>query len=159
MANFKNLNNLLKHIQTKVIPDVLADEVYDVVVNTESKMVHREVYAKYQPFIYDRRGDEGGLSDPRNHIATFAYDSNEVRMFVQNTTTGKWNNQYIAGVIEYGHDNGYGEYDYPFNRDGTATRFLKPRPFIRKTKEELRSSSAHVKAFKDGLNKRGIRTT
>lgn len=159
MAYFKDLNALARHMQNKVIPDVLGNEVYSVAVNTQSRMVQKEVYSKYNPYIYQRRGWSGGLADPSNNRGTFSYQGlGEVQLFIQNVTEGSDQNFYIAPLIEYG-DGYHGlEYQYKRNRDNTQYKYLNPRPFISETIKYLEANLAHVDAMKRGLSRWGIRT-
>lgn len=165
MANFKSLNDLFKHLQTNVIPDVLENEVYSVVVETEQKMIEEHVYDAYspassngEPWVYERRRYNGGLSDPRNMMASFYTVTGGYEMLVQNITKGSDDNFYIAPLIEYGDKHNGLEYQYKSNRDGTAWQYLRERNFTYQTMEELKKTLKHVEAFRKGLKRFGIRT-
>jgi len=158
MAYHKNLKSLFSKLQQDVIPDILGKEVYQEVVETESEMMQRHVYDAYDPVTYERRGASGGLADPRNHVASFFYRNNsEIGMLVQNTTKGKDQNMYLAGLVEYGHGGGYGEYQYPYRTYGEPT-FLNPRRFTYQTILELERTLKHVEAFRSGLKRHGVQT-
>ncbi|WP_368900859.1 hypothetical protein [Oceanobacillus oncorhynchi] len=156
MVRKQTLNNLVNKLKNEVIPDVLAKEVYNEVVKVESKNVQKNVYGAYSPTVYQRRGQNGGLGDPKNHVATFSYAGNMVTMAVRNITKGKDGFGYLAELVEYGHDGGYGKYDYPYSSVQEPT-FLKPRPFISSTKAELERTLAHLTAMKTGMARRGIK--
>ncbi|GAA0346930.1 hypothetical protein GCM10008931_42760 [Oceanobacillus oncorhynchi subsp. oncorhynchi] len=156
MVRKQTLSNLVNKLKNKVIPDVLANEVYQTVVDVESKNVQKTVYNAYSPLVYKRRGENGGLADPKNHVATFSYAGNMVTMAVRNTTKGQDGFGYLSGLIEYGHDAGYGQYDYPYSSVQVPT-FLAPRPFISSTKAELERTLAHLTAMKAGMRNRGIK--
>lgn len=158
MAYHKNLDSLFKELQQKVVPDILEKEVYATAVETESQMVQEHVYDSYDPVVYERRGIKGGLADPKNHVSSFFYRNNsEVSLLIQNTTKGKDENIYLAGLVEYGHANGYGEYQYPYRTYGDPT-FLNPRRFTYQTMLELERTLKHVEAFRSGLKRHNIQT-
>ena len=158
MPNFKNLNELRKHLQQK-IDKTLISKVADTIREAEHKNIDETVYDAYDPHVYQRRGDNGGIGDMRNMKAELVEDG---KLIVTNET--KPNDNYnhsmpssapLAEVIEFGHGyNGY-QYDYPPSNE---TPCGQPRPFIKNTYEELKNTGNHVDALKKGLRKQGILT-
>ena len=137
-----NLNDLKKYIETtvniaieeEVVPEIQAD----LAENAEA-----DVYGAYDPYMYERAWSLMNSStypvEYGNMNATISVDHKH----------GK--------LIEYGQggvDDDY--YEYPYNRDDTAWKFLNPRPFYRHTIETLedgRFKELCKKAFKKcGLN-------
>lgn len=160
MTAFKNLNQLFKHVQ-KQLESAMNDEVADAVRHEQQKQIQKEVYDEYPyPYYYERRRfTDDGLQDIDVMVSEIKTTSNGVILSVVNLAKGQ--NQehlYLAPLIEYGHSNGYGEYQYPYNRDSTAWKFLQPRPFTRATIEALERSGVHIRALKEGLKARGIDT-
>ncbi|WP_405101413.1 hypothetical protein [Oceanobacillus sp. FSL H7-0719] len=158
MPKFNKLSDLFNHLQKNVIPDIMGKEVYEVVVEEESKNVEKYVYDEYSPAAYERRGRNRGLANPRNHTRTFVYSGvGQVKMLVENTTKGKDQTGLdLAKLVEYGHGNGYGEYQFPYSSYGEPT-FLNPRRFTYYTILELKQSLRHVEAFKRGLARHNIK--
>lgn len=124
----------------------------------ESENVREVVYNSYpSPSEYVRREEHGGLSDVNNmHHEIFA-GGNMVVLSVDNETMSNpaympnYKDQFqIAGLVEYGNNNGHGEYDYPYHED-----YLKARAFIEVTKNQLESGKVK-ELFIEGLAKEGI---
>lgn len=119
------------------------------------------MYGVYTPRIYRRRGEYGGLADPYN-IEIKGGAAQGGRMAVVNVTdpnpggctsdaqvtTGK----NMPQLVEHG--DGYKFYRYDFPSGG---KYMQARPFTAKTIENLKKSSAHVKALKDGLRRQGLK--
>jgi hypothetical protein len=142
----------LKRQIEMAVQNSLNKEVKQVMRDVVSKHVDSDVYDAYTPTHYKRRGDSmgsGGLGDLDNIIGS-----------VQGTTlivedVAKANDRYktsmsgqkIAGVIEYGSNKGFGQYDF---------KEIEPRPFLRNSVEELNSTKEHILALKNGLTRNGL---
>lgn len=100
--------------ESEVTPEVQADFIDQAVA---------DVYDVYNPFVYER-GYRLTNAD--------AFQDTQGDMSVTITV-----NHPQAGLIEYGHNNGYGSYQFPFNRNGTESKFLRARPYFRHTVEKL----------------------
>lgn len=151
--NLKDLENFLLLKIKKAMVTTVASEVKQL----ESQNIQGIVYGSYNPKIYQRRMENGGLSDVNNMQHAVTSGGNMVVLTVDNITTS--NQSYnpndkdpfqLAGLVEYGDGNGYGEYDYKSSSD-----YLNPRPFIRKTKEDLENGMAKEIIIK-GLLDEGI---
>ena len=158
MAKYNNLQQLYSYLQNRV-RDTLKDEVATKVKEVESSAIQNEVYNSYIPVNYDRREEDGGLSDINNMVDRVSKDGDGFKLIVRNKTkpnreNENWDNQVLdlAGLIEYGHGNGYGVYKYTHKQYS----YLKPRPFEEETRTQLNSSKSHVNALKTGLLKRKI---
>ncbi|HEY8805730.1 MAG TPA: hypothetical protein VIM42_11625 [Clostridium sp.] len=159
MPSFNSMQDLeafiLKKIQIAMV-DTVAIEVKQL----ESQNVKETVYNVYSPKEYIRREDNGGLSDVGNMEHETFKAGNMVILNVENKTMSNPNYNpngkspfEITGLVEYGDNNGFGEYDYKSSSD-----YLDPRPFIEKTKQELNNGLARTMLIK-GLIKQGISTT
>ncbi len=160
----KNLKELRKHIE-KAIRNSLENEVFEDVRETECRHVQTDVFDVYKPRVYHRRefypeeyvsyGETGiGVKDERNivfdpikngvlkveNVAEF----NPVRA-IRNHGPG------LVTLIEYGHGARGIYYDYP-----KYPEYLRPRPFIANTREEIKQTKSHVKAMKLGLRRNKI---
>lgn len=146
---------LLQKIQRAMV-DTVALEVKQL----ESENIKEVVYNSYAPKVYDRREDNGGLSDIGNMKHQVISGGNHVVLSVDNTTMSNPNYNpnnkspfELAGLVEYGDGAGFGEYDYKSSPD-----YLQPRRFIEKTKQDLENGKAREIMIK-GLIKEGISTT
>lgn len=154
MAYYKDLKSLFAAMQ-KDMHEVMADEVYETVVEVQQEEIVREVYDAYEPYQYERRGENGGLLDKNNNRATFFTVNGGMQMLVQNVTKGQDNGRYITPLI-VGGDGAYGmEYDYKTNRDGTSWKYLQERDFISSTMRRLERTLEAHEAMRRGLAKRG----
>jgi len=157
--NFKLLEAYLLSQVQNAMDSTLAEGVKDL----ESKNVKEIVYGAYSPVTYDRDMDDGGLSDTENMYHEVKFDGNSISLTVDNKTMS--NSDYnphnksqfeIAGLIEYGNDGGYGNYDYPFgNKDVNKYSYLRPRKFIERTYLQLENGRARELLIK-GLRSKGM---
>jgi len=154
--SFNNLDELEAYLLLKV-KTAMEVTVAPEVKQLESQNVKDVVYNSYSPKVYDRREDNGGLSDTNNMHSSFISGGNTVVMSVDNETMSNqdympnYKNPFqIAGLVEYGDNNGYGEYDYPYHEE-----YLKSRAFIEKTQKDLENGKAK-EMFIKGLAKEGI---
>lgn len=133
---FKNINPLLKHIE-KQVQDTMTNEVADTVKDNMAEAVQTSVYDVYSPQYYNRRMNNGGLSDVHN-------------MEVSEIQNG------IAVHDAAPLDNGRKDY----NLDDIIVNGLGNQPFERdfysETVERLQKNQEHTEALKQGLKKRGI---
>lgn len=161
----KNTKELYSELM-KRISYTLDDEVADVVKDVMIDHIITDVYDAYQPTEYIRRGNQSGndidspydntnnagLFDPNNIIST---TDEEGGLEVVNVTLGsryyyRGNKRYIsknaekpiAEIIETGA--------------GYDVRSPGKRPFIKNTHDELKDYGFHIKAMKQGLQKRGL---
>lgn len=163
---FNNLNELFEFIKDNM-EDIMKNDVAEAVKDEEQRQISRVVYDVYtpnngEPYEYVRRkwkDNSGGLADREVIVATIGKTKDGVILSVINTARGSdQEDLYLAPLVEYGHDNGYGEYQYPYNRDNTAWKFLQSRPFTEETIKALKRSGLHVEVMKQELNRRGIKT-
>lgn len=159
---FNNLKDLEIYLLSK-IEKTMEVTVASEVKKLESENVNDIVYQSYTPKIYERDMLEGGLADEKNMVHDVNINGNSIELSVENKTLNNPDyNPYnkppfwIAGLIEYGDNTEYGYYDYPFkNKDKDVYKYLQPRPFIEKTKQDLQNGEAR-KMLVNGLNKEGI---
>lgn len=161
---FNNYKEVEAYILLKA-QSAMANTVALGVKALESKNVKEVVYSSYSPSIYDRDMDDGGLPDIDNMHHEIKNNGSAISLTVENNT--KSNSDYnpygkptfeIAGLVEYGDKSGYGTYDYPFkNRDSSRYKYLQPRQFIEKTRQDLLNGKARELLVK-GLMAEGIRT-
>lgn len=133
---FKNLNSLCRHIE-KQIQDTMVNEVADTVKDNMTEAVHTSVYDAYSPQYYNRRMNNGGLSDTHNMEVTEIQNGISVHNAAP-LDNGR-NDYNLDEIIVYGLGN------QPFERD-----------FYAETAERLQENQEHMEALKQGLKKRGI---
>lgn len=157
---FKSMKALKFYIESKIQNALQSSHLLQEIKKTMQENILKEVYLVYSPKQYQRRGNSGGLID-ENNITHDLVSKNRVEIYnvaKRNTAYAntKYTNMYLAPLIELGHEeakaSGYQGYNYP--RKNRA--YYKPRPFVRATREELKRTKKHVKAFKESLNSLGI---
>lgn len=162
MATFKNLKDLEKYLKEK-IDNSLEKEVASMVKAVQTDHIVDDVYMAYnkvgggrqEPYVYERRYFQGGLIDRENMVSEVADGVLTVTNIAEaNPDYNKSPVENLAGLIEYGHENGYGQYDYTRNRDGTEWQYMQPRPFIENTRDDIAKNKLHVKALKEALKRR-----
>lgn len=160
--------NNLKELETELkkrIQNALANEVNDVVGDVMQDHIIQDVYDVYDPVIYSRRMNNGGLLDRDNIVSDFR---GELGLSVKNITLGdkyyslrtysksggytstpmisQNYNKPIVGVIETGEGYDVKGWEY----DGV------PRPFMKNTYEDLKDNHYHTIAMKNGLERQGL---
>ena len=148
----KSYNDIkaLKADLKKDINAVLADEVFNEIRKCELEHIDEDVYSVYNPKIYKRRAI-GSISDPDNIVGSVK----NMELIVMNTA--EFNDDYgssnhgrgLVDLINQGEMRGSYYYDY-------SGEFIKPRPFIDRTVEELENSNRLNNAMIKGLRKKGI---
>jgi hypothetical protein len=163
MPEFKNLTELNKYLNQQM-RDVMNNEMAQMVKTKESESVEKNVYQAYtpnngEPFVYQRRRENGGLADTKNMMHQVKNVANGVELSVENRTKGKDDKFQLDTLIEYGDGTDGKEYEYKSNRDGTADQYLRARPFTERTEEAIAQSNEHVQIMRNGLKTRGIGVT
>lgn len=160
MPQFRRKSDLRAYYR-KAVDSALTHEVYDAVKQKEQDVIQEEVYDRYKPVHYKRRGSKGGLIADENIVVDGGVAKKGI-LIVKNITPP---NPYLNGVsgektttpmssttpylVEYGiyNPSSYG-YDY-WSR-------ARKRPFTARTMEELKSSDDCREALKKGLERQGI---
>ena len=115
----------------------MVNEVADTVKDNMAEAVHTSVYDAYSPQYYNRRMNNGGLSDTQNMEVTEIQNGISVH---NATPLDNGRNDYsLDEIIVYGLGN------QPFERD-----------FYAETAERFQENQEHTEALKQGLKKRGI---
>lgn len=105
-----------------------------------------EVYDKYDPLMYHRRGDHGGLSDQSPDNMEAVYDRETRTLSVQDVNRDDETGRLVAPVVESGKG-----YQYPWEG-------MKARPFHSVAQQEMIDSGWFSGALKAGLKRKGFQT-
>lgn len=150
----------LKQLEQYIIQQVnssLKEEIAEMVKEKISDHVKSDVYDKHpNPVMYKRRGFiEGslGLGDVTRMDSKLIEDG--ILEVVNNAdfnhpfayNHGGYGDVDLDESLAHNIEFGYGLQDAPFNQ---------PRPFIKNTREEIKSKGLHVQAMKSALKARGI---
>jgi hypothetical protein len=149
VRNQKELEVMLLKYVTKAMKDTVAPAIKEM----ESANVDEFVYNVYEPKVYERRMDNGGLSDINNMSDNITISGNSISLTVDNNTMTNTDfmprngtPHLIAGEVEFGYGYDYGGYGQAFEEE---------RPYIRETINELKYGKAK-KLLQEGLKKQGI---
>ena len=96
-----------KEIKDKFYNDLLEtlQECKPYFIEKMQEAVQEAVYDAYTPTQYERRGEEGGLKDPKNFDLQIFFDRDgSIVVFMKNMTTGVGNAFYIDEGIVTGKD-------------------------------------------------------
>lgn len=148
MPTFSSLKEMEKYIQDEINKS-LKNDVAPVVKEVMSAEVQNTVYSVYEPKMYKRRYNNGGLMSENNMNDTLIKDG---VIAVSNDTpfNGKnYSGKTLTEVVVTGE--GY-TYDYPYE-------YNQPRDFIEATRKDLIQTQAHTKALVNGLKKSGVEFT
>jgi len=154
MPDFADLSMLESHILNS-ISKAMQNEVADVVKKEESKQI-KKYYNMFTPKFYERRMDDGGLSDINNmRTITPKINNHSVSMTIKNETAGNpdYNESQtptknLAGIFYSGQG---------YNYHGVMSKYYeRPRPANEDAIEELQRNKRHISALIEGLEKKGI---
>jgi hypothetical protein len=153
MPKFRDLQSLLSHVKKQAL-DTLQNEVSEVVKQNMSDTIIEETYTAYESdaFVpYERRGLDGGLADTSNMVVKKIGDNT---IIIRNLTIGNskypsYDDEPIDRIIVSG---------VGYRWTGSKIYRLQPFPrdFYSGTKVRLKRNNDHIKAFKEGMKKRGI---
>jgi hypothetical protein len=140
-------------------------ELAEIIKEEEVESIRTHVFGVYDPTMYKRR-TTGGIDDKANMVAYLDENDDSISLTVRNETPpedGYYNVvDNLAGLIEYGDNNGYGHYAYTRNKGGQAYGdidaylYLEGRPFEEVARENMEQSKVLLNALKYGLKKKKI---
>lgn len=162
MPTFTSFAALKRHIEASVAK-VLENEVTEVMREVQRDAINEEVYNVYPdpPVVYQRRDAGGGLADPNNMIATVTGTTLRFSNITPpNMAYNGFESSYVVdlpALIEYGDSGAGGSYTYKYSSRPWGPTFLAARPFMERTRTELRANRYHVNALHYGLLKAGFR--
>lgn len=161
----KNMKQLKEFAFNKLLKAVNSDTVDTTVREVMRNNVIYLVYNMYQPKYYERRRDNGGLSDVSNidieqKINKSRYHINQA---IINTTRGKGSSEYLTPLVALGQDEAESQnysltYNYGYNSMGKGGSYLMPRNFIYGTRYDLKSNKMYEIAVMKALKEQGIQT-
>lgn len=137
----KTYSQLMAALKQKAL-EVTMESVIPAVKELESQNVDTFVYSVYEnPIVYNRRKDDGGLSDVDNMEHSVSAGGNQINVEIENMTTDKSNSsRFISGAVEEGGN--------PWGKDGA---WNEPRRFGEATRFMLKSGALkdfYIKGFK-----------
>ena len=145
-VTFKNKSQLANYLQGLIAYSLQEEDMQKVIKDTMKEHLETDVYAKYTPYVYQRRKEDGGLLDPDN-IEIKPVNNNSLDTTISVKETAEYNgypdNQFyetLAERIEYGIPNG-------------RLPYKKPRPFMQETYEDLKKSGVVKKTLKKNMQK------
>lgn len=135
----KDLDKLFAELQKRIN----VAQTTDVAATVREEMIdqiEQEVYSVYDPKIYERKKDNGGLTDDDN---IDSYMTNATTLVVEsNRFDGSKN---VGEVVVTGEGYNYG---FPYN--GVE------RDYVEATRDSLEATGSHVDALVRGLKRQGI---
>lgn len=154
MPKFTTLDGIEKYLQ-KNIYEILfkSGEIERIMAEEMSQAVVDVVYAAYDPESYERRGDDGGLSDIRNMQITEVYlEGNDIKLSFENLTKGNdsLRGDYLGDLIEFGEG-------YAGKHWNSIGEWSSPRGFAEETANRLRSNPTQLlNALRKALMSKGF---
>ena len=140
--NFDSIEELMNYVYDRV-RDVIFHEIYEFVMNKLFESIEKNVFAVYEPILYERRSLNEESQGLLNDWLTLEGGSKENPiMIIENTATKVWENSgySLAELIEYGSPKSQGQI------------YLEPRPFIEPVMEELKASGDLERILQQSLD-------
>lgn len=157
MPEFSDFKKLENYILSKISQAVESVAVEDVFSDAMQESVEEVVYDAYEPRgRYERRENNGGLSDVRNmSFTSTSFDGKTFISDFENLTVGQdsMKGNYISELIEEGSNNiltGEGNKENGWYSLG---EWSKPRPFAQETANKLDNTGLHNTKLKDVLER------
>ena len=126
----------------RAMQSTVADEVKLAIMES----VQENVYDKYEPTQYKRRGANGGLADPNMMDQT--YDAGTMTLEIRSSGKGARGRKDVAEIVESGQG-------YTWKKSQIAQHPF-PRPFHRPAEERLAQGNEIDNAIKAELLKAGF---
>jgi hypothetical protein len=143
---FSNWNQIEKYLK-KEIDNILVNEVADHAKDEIQSALSTDLYDKYDPVSYKRRYYSGGGLGDKDTMTVKLVNSGEVTISPDaepkygDDAGGLDPNKSLAENLYFGYGN---------------AEWQKPRPFMDKAKEDLRSDGSLKLVFVDALRDRGF---
>ena len=140
--NFNDVETLMEYVYDQV-EQVLFGQIYEFVMNKLFESIEQNVFAVYEPILYERRSLNEESQGLLNDWLTLEGGSKENPiMSIENTATKVWENSgySLAELIEYGSPKSQGQ------------PWLEPRPFIKPVMEELKASGDLERILQQSLD-------
>mgnify|MGYP003527860323 FL=1 len=140
--NFDDVQTLMDYVYDKV-RDVIFHEIYEFVMNKLFESIEKNVFAVYEPILYERRSLNEESQGLLNDWLTLEGGSKENHiMIIENTATNVWeeSGRSLAELIEYGSPKSQGQ------------PWLEPRKFIEPVIEELKASGDLERILQQSLD-------
>lgn len=140
--NFDDVQTLMEYVYDQV-EQVLFGQIYEFVMNKLFESIEKNVFAVYEPIVYERRSLNEESQGLLNDWLTLEGGSKENPiMIIENTATKVWENSgsSLAELIEYGSPKSQGQ------------PWLEPRPFIEPVMEELKASGDLERILQQSLD-------
>lgn len=128
MIEYEDANQILAELSLAVDIAMEGKDIADLAKAALRVSIQENVYGQYSPFMYKRRGDEGGLADYDNIQATYHPADKELE--IEAIATGNPNYTPTDGRLDDLIESG--TYNYR-PADGS----LGPRPFYEKAEAML----------------------
>jgi len=152
MSVSKKLQQVLAQVQ-KAVSDTLAGEVLAEAQVAVVQNVETVVYGRYTPQEYERRGDNGGLSDMGNVVGTMVSPTHlQVTNITPPNPVNGTTDKDLTATVEEGLTYNYDYYN-PGNR--RHDYWASPRPFMAHAADELREDGRVKDALVAGLRAQG----
>ena len=140
--NFDDIQTLMDYVYNQV-EQVLFGQIYEFVMNKLFESIEKNVFAVYEPILYERRSLNEESQGLLNDWLTLEGGSKENPiMIIENTATKVWeeSGRSLAELIEYGSPQSQGQI------------WLEPRPFIEPVMEELKASGDLERILQQSLD-------
>ena len=140
--NFNDVETLMEYVYDQV-EQVLFGQIYEFVMNKLFESIEKNVFAVYEPILYQRRSLNEESQGLLNDWLTLEGGSKENPiMIIENTATKVWeeSGRSLAELIEYGSPKSQGQ------------PWLEPRPFIEPVMEELKASGDLERILQQSLD-------
>ena len=140
--NFNDVETLMEYVYDQV-EQVLFGQIYEFVMNKLFESIEQNVFAVYEPIVYERRSLNEESQGLLNDWLTLEGGSKENPiMIIENTATKVWENSgsSLAELIEYGSPKSQGQ------------PWLEPRKFIEPVIEELKASGDLERILQQSLD-------
>jgi len=141
-VEFKSLKDLEKHLNKQIAQSLKNDVGNGVARKKLKENIQTEVYDKYDPVMYERQREKGGLIDDAN-IKVEMIDDNTVSIESRRMD----GNKNVGVIVETGV--GYNEeWSFPYTHKG--------RQFTEVTRDKLMNDGSVEHALMNGLKKQGL---
>ena len=163
MVQFKDLAHLQRYLE-KNASKILNDKgIESILAKTMSQAVYDVVYGRYVPVEYERRRNEGGLSDVRNmHITKVEVKNGKVSILFENLTQGQ---AHYTPIYTYDTDSQHGKFITDVIEDGYQNtgdwyrqgKWSEARPFVQETISRIYQNPSYlIEAIKNAYRKAGF---
>lgn len=150
--SYKSLDSLIYDLLNDVEEVMSSEEFKTDMKNVMTKNIKETVYEAYDPWFYNRKEENGGLTDHSNIKATML---GKTELELVNIRADEETGRLVTPIIVSGEGYNFTRPTYRDTDKKGRTYYRNPRDFLQATRDDLDKNGQHVQSLQNGMKKKG----